>query len=104
SVSTSQLVPSISTFVCPTLALSTYTAAQQTTLNTQCAAALGYVFSRVLGNFPRSVRQDIELLKFDYQLNASNHLNAVTNIRDFKQPTLLAQNGGTSYAQQRFII
>ena len=108
AVQTSQLVPPIASFVCPTLTLgaapSFYTAAQQATLNTQCAAAKSYVFSQVLGNFPKSVRQDIELVKLDYQLNQSNHLNAVTNIRDFKQPTFVTQSGGTSYAQQRFII
>jgi len=59
-----------------------------------------------IGQFPRSLRQDIELVKLDYQLNQANHLNVVANIRDWKQPAdpALLTGGSTSYVQDRFII
>ena len=72
---------------------------------------MAFLSGHVIGSFPRTLRQDIELVKLDYQINQSNHFSAVGNIRDWKQPTsLLAdgiQNGGsqgTSYLQDRFVI
>jgi outer membrane receptor protein involved in Fe transport len=76
----------------------------QATMNAECGAANNFINSVVLGNFPRFLRQDIELVKLDYQLNASNHLNVVTNIRDWSQPTFVTQSAAGSQAQERFVI
>jgi len=103
STTTSQLSPSIRDFTCPKLPSgATYS---QTLLNSQCAAAKDFVFTRIVGDFARSLRQDVELLKLDYQLNQANHFSAVTNFRDYKQPTdTTSVSGGTSYNQDRFVI
>src|SRR5262249_31627244 len=45
----------------------------------QCQAAKNYVLAHFLGVFPRYMRQDIELLKLDGQINQSNHVSVVTN-------------------------
>jgi hypothetical protein len=76
----------------------------QATVTADCNAALGYVFSQVLGNYPERLRQDIELVKLDYQLNSSNHLSGVSNIRDWRQPILVTQSGGSTQYEDRFFI
>jgi hypothetical protein len=77
-----------------------------------CNAAAAYAQSN-LGIFPRELSQNIELFKLDYQLNSSNHLNGVLNVRDWKEPNgtgfALAANSGidssnTAYIQDRFAI
>ena len=67
-----------------------------------------------LGIFPRLLRQDVEFIKLDYQLNQANRLSGAVNVRDWKQPNgtafastnnsgLLAQNS-PAFLQNRFII
>ena len=77
-----------------------------------CAAAIGFVDSN-LGQFPRLLSQNVELVKLDYQLNTANHFSAVGNIRDWKEPNGTAyaavNNSGlfssnTAYIQDRFFI
>ena len=100
-----QLSPSIQNLTCPTAVAG---AAAGTTAPTaaQCQAAKDYIFVHYLGVFPRTLRQDIELLKLDYQVSQSNHINVVANIRDWHQTSSpLLQNGtGDSYIQDRFFI
>jgi hypothetical protein len=101
--STPQNNPSINALTCPTVA--SLSGPQQATLATECAAAKNFALTNVVGTFPRTIRQDIELVKLDYQLNQSNHLSAVANIRDWKQPTsTVSVNGTTVFLQDRFVI
>jgi hypothetical protein len=84
----------------------------QGTMNALCASALNFANTNLVGTFGRTIRQDIELVKLDYQINQSNHFSAVGNIRDWKEPTSLLAAGlqtsgstqGTNYLQDRFAI
>jgi hypothetical protein len=76
----------------------------QATVTADCNAALGYAFGQVLGNFPEYLDQNVELLKFDYQLNANNHLSGVADVRDWREPISITQSGGTTAYWDRFAI
>ena len=95
---------SIAGLACPTVAF--LSAAQ-------CATAKSFISDANLGTFPRLLWQDVELLKLDYQLTQSNHISAVTNIRDWKEPNGTAfastnnsglTTSGTNFTQDRFVI
>jgi hypothetical protein len=77
-----------------------------------CAAAAAYSQSN-LGIFPRELKQNVELFKLDYQLNSSNHLSGLLNVRDWDEPNgtafALSSNSGinsssTAFTQDRFAI
>jgi hypothetical protein len=77
-----------------------------------CAAAAAYAQSN-LGIFPRELSQNVELIKLDYQINQSNHLSGLLNVRDWKEPNgtsfALTSNSGidsssTAFTQDRFAI
>jgi hypothetical protein len=105
TTTTQQLTPSIRDLTCPTLTPAGLTAGATVPNGAQCQAAKDFVFNNIVGTFSRSLRQDIELIKLDYQMNQANHANAVVNIRDWKNPTdPTSVNGGTSYLQSRFAI
>jgi len=67
--------PTINAFLCP----AAVTAAL-------CSAAKTFVTTDLLGAFPRNLKQDVFLGKLDYELNHSNHLSAVFNIQNWKEP------------------
>ncbi len=97
----------INAFVCPTGATVTVTAAQ-------CAAAKSFITTGLLGAFPRDLKQDVFLGKLDYQLNQQNHLSAVFNWQDWKEPygyntSATVNNGGSTQngaggTHERFFI
>ena len=97
TVTTTQLNPSIDNLVCPNPA--TVTAAQ-------CLAAKQFADAHFYGVFPRDMRQDVELIKLDYQINQSYHFNVVSNIRDYHLPSspLLDNNTAGLVLQDRFVI
>jgi hypothetical protein len=112
-VTTNQLSPSINSIgtpgglACPTLTAAGIAAGATAPTTVECLAARDYILGHYIGTYPRTLRQDIELIKLDYQLKASNHLSAVANVRDWKQtesPALLFNGQGNSYVQDRFII
>jgi hypothetical protein len=76
----------------------------QATVAADCNAALGYATGQVLGNFPESLDQNVGFIKFDYQASANNHLSGVANIRDWREPILITQSGGTTAYWDRFVI
>ncbi len=89
---------SVPSLACPTGGTNPVTPAE-------CAAAKGYILDHFVGQFGQNLRQDIELVKLDYQLNTSNHISGVANIRDWKQPVSPADLiTPTSYLQDRFAI
>ena len=99
---TTQVNPPISAFGCPV----PVTAAQ-------CADAKKYILVSNLGTFPRVLQQDLALAKLDYQVTPANHVNAVFNWRDWKEPNGIATANvnnsgvslaGTAYLQNRFVI
>ena len=101
----------INNLTCPTLTSPTFTAGQITALQPDltagCAFAKNFINTHFLGTFQRALRQDVELVKLDYQLNQSNHISGVSNIRDWHTSSdpLLQNNGaGASYLQSRFAI
>ncbi len=113
TVTTNQLSPPLSSIgtpgglACPTLTAAGVTAGATVPSLAQCLAARDYILAHFTGTFPRTLRQDIELVKLDYQLNTSNHISGVANIRDWKQtqdPTLLYNGQGNSLIQDRFVI
>jgi hypothetical protein len=53
---------------------------------TQCSAAKTFIATDLLGAFPRNLKQDVFLGKLDYELNHSNHLNAVFNLQNWQEP------------------
>src|SRR5439155_19678228 len=77
SVTSNQLTPGIGdvSFACPL----------QITAS-ECSDTKNYALSHFLGTYASNLRQDIELIKLDYQLNQSNHIHDVSNIRDWKTP------------------
>jgi len=113
---TQQMTPSIGQLVCPTLGAGDTIpnpaggapltgGAAQARIATVCANAKNFATNNIVGTFPRSLAQEVQLLKFDYQLNQSNHISIVGNLRDWRQPTSLQSvSGGTSYLQDRFAI
>jgi hypothetical protein len=68
-------IPTINAFACPTAVTAT-----------QCANAKSFITTDLLGAFPRNLKQDVFLGKLDYQLNQSNHLNAVFNWQNWQEP------------------
>ena len=52
-----------------------------------------YILSHFLGTYAQNLRQDIELIKLDYQLNQSNHIDVVSNNRDWKKPVNTSLQG-----------
>ncbi len=104
SVTSNQLTPGIgdASFACPL----------QITAR-ECSDTKNYVLSHFLGTYASNLRQDIELIKLDYQLNQSNHIDVVSNIRDWKKPIETSLQGAlmagsaapvTTYLQNRFVI
>jgi hypothetical protein len=106
TVTTVQLSPSINALTCPTLTAAGIAASAAVPNAAQCQAAKDYIFAHYIGVYPRHLRQDVELVKLDYQLNQSNHLNVVTNIRDYDQssPESLQNGNAAAYLQDRFVI
>ncbi len=97
TVTSTQLSPSIDNLVCPNAA---------TVTTAQCMAAKQFADAHFTGVFPRNMRQDVELVKLDYQINQSYHVNVVSNIRDYHLPSspLLENNSSGSVLQDRFLI
>ena len=52
----------------------------------QCSNAKAFITTDLLGAFPRNLKQDVFLGKLDYELNHSNHLSAVFNWQNWKEP------------------
>ncbi len=104
-VTSSQISPGLGSLTCPTVAPG---APAGTTAPTpaQCAAALNYLQNNTEGAFPRVMRQDIELIKLDYQASAADHIFAETNIRDYHLPNPAAYqaNAVATVLQDRFVI
>jgi hypothetical protein len=105
---TSQLTIPISALTCPTVASG---APGGTTAPNalQCQNTKDYINNHFLNNFNRSLRQDIELVKLDFQLNQANHISGMANIRDWhtiRDPLLQdnINNGADQYYQDRFVI
>jgi hypothetical protein len=67
--------PTINAFSCPAAVTAT-----------QCSAAKTFITTNLLGAFPRNLKQDVFLGKLDYELNHSNHLSAVFNFQNWKEP------------------
>ena len=65
----------INAFVCPT-----------GVTTTQCTNAKSFINTRLLGAFPRDLTQNVFLGKIDYQINATNHVNAVYNWQNWAEP------------------
>lgn len=53
---------------------------------TQCAAAVTFVQTKLLGSFARNATQNIYFPRLDYQLNEKNHLSASYLLQHFTQP------------------
>ena len=81
SYTTSQQNPTIDNIACPT-ALT----------QAQCDNIANFTLTQNLGTFPRTLRQDIEFLKFDAQLTPNHHVSGLANVRDWKIPN------GTAFA------
>jgi hypothetical protein len=79
-----------------------------------CAAAKTFVSTDLLGAFARDLKQYVFLGKLDYQLNQSNHLNAVFNWQNWEEPDgyntfPTVNNGGVTQngnggTHERFLI
>ena len=65
----------INAFVCPSAVTAT-----------QCLNAKTFVNTGIHGSFPRKLKQDVFLGKLDYQATTANHLSAVFNWQDWKEP------------------
>jgi hypothetical protein len=104
--STVELDPSIQNFTCPTVTGAGLAAGATAPSAAQCQAAKDYFNTHFVGAFPRILKQDVELVKLDYQLNSSNHMSAVANIRDWDHAnsTLLQTQSSGSFIQDRFVI
>lgn len=80
----------------------------------QCANAKTFITTELLGAFPRNLKQDVFLTKLDYQLNATNHINAVFNWQNWGEPygyntAPTVNNGGATQngqggTHERFLI
>lgn len=100
AIETRQLNPSITDLACPNPASGLSAA--------QCAAAKNYATTEVIGTFPRNLRQDVELIKLDYQANQANNFSVVVNNRDWKEPKAGAGSSvpgsQVTFNQNRFVI
>jgi len=67
--------PTINAFVCPAAVTAS-----------QCSNAKTFITTDLLGAFPRDLKQDVFLGKLDYELNHTNHLSAVFNWQNWKEP------------------
>jgi hypothetical protein len=67
--------PTINAFTCPAGVTAS-----------QCSNAKTFITTGLLGAFPRDLKQDVFLGKLDYELNHSNHLSAVFNWQNWKEP------------------
>jgi Carboxypeptidase regulatory-like domain/TonB dependent receptor-like, beta-barrel len=65
----------INAFTCPNSASAT-----------DCANAKSFITTDLLGAFSRNLQQDVFLGKLDYQINATNHVSAVFNWQNWKEP------------------
>ena len=65
----------INGFICPAVVSSA-----------ACSNAKAFINTDLLGAFPRNLKQDVFLGKLDYQLNQSNHINAVFNWQNWQEP------------------
>ncbi len=74
TTTTNQLNPTIQQLTCPTGAAAPTAA--------QCQAAKNFINTGLVGTFPQNLWQDVELIKLDGQVNASNHISMVTDWRD----------------------
>ncbi len=73
---TSTTSPStINAFVCPAAVSPT-----------DCSSAKTFITTGLLGAFARNLKQDVFLGKLDYELNHSNHLSAVFNLQNWREP------------------
>ncbi len=98
-----QSIATINGFACPT--------AVATNL---CNNAKAFITDDLLGAFPRNLQQDVFLGKLDYQLNQRNHLSAVFNWQNWKEPygyntAATVNNGGATQngpggTHERFFI
>lgn len=67
--------PTINAFVCPAAVTAS-----------QCSNAKTFITTGLLGAFPRDLKQDVFLGKLDFELNHTNHLSAVFNWQNWKEP------------------
>ena len=98
-----QPISTINSFVCPAAVSAS-----------ACANAKAYITTQNLGAFPRNLKQDVFLGKFDYQLNQNNHLSAVFNFQNWQEPygyntSPTVNNGGATQngngaTHERFFI
>ena len=91
---------SSATYPQPCIAPSTASAANVAALATACTNANKFV-AGTLGSFPRFQNQDIAFGKLDYNLNATNRLNASFNFDNFRGPNsyntaVTANNSGVT--------
>ena len=80
----------------------------------QCAQAVDFIQTKLLGSFARNVNQDIYFPRLDYQLNSKTHLSASFLFENFKQPNgyntsttvnngSVTQNGSVNF-HQRYVV
>jgi hypothetical protein len=77
--------PILYTSTTPTATINAFTCPAAVT-TTQCSSAMTFITTGLLGAFPRNLKQDVFLGKLNYELNSSNHLSAVFNIQNWKEP------------------
>jgi hypothetical protein len=70
-----QSISAINGFVCPAAVSAS-----------ACSNAKAFIAGDLLGAFPRNLKQDVFFGKLDYQLNARNHLSAVFNLQNWREP------------------
>ncbi len=81
---------------------------------TQCAAAVTFANTQLLGSFARNTTQDIYLPRLDYQVTPKTHLSASFLFQNLKQPNgynssatvtngSVTQNGGINF-HERFLF
>ena len=81
---------------------------------TACGNAKAFITNDLLGAFARNLKQDVFLGKLDYQLNGNNHLSAVFNLQNWREPygyntAPTVNNGGATQngkgsTHERFVI
>ncbi len=77
--------PILYTSTTPTATINAFTCPAAVT-PTQCSSAKNFITTNLLGAFPRNLKQDVFLGKLDYELNRTNHLSAVFNWQNWKEP------------------
>jgi hypothetical protein len=77
--------PILYTSTTPTATINAFTCPAAVTA-TQCSSAKTFITTGLLGAFPRNLKQDVFFGKLNYELNSSNHLSAVFNIQNWKEP------------------